>query len=107
MMNATETAKQEAAKQAVILVAGLVSLAIMWPLYRRMLAQQADQLRGIMPRDSALSELEDRERARMAAKAAARRWDAITTVMFRYGPRRGFAWAWGKAEAAHRTAGAP
>jgi hypothetical protein len=103
-MSAAETAKTEAAKQAVILVAGLVSLAIMWPLYRRMLAQQADQLRGILPRDGALSEVEDAERARIAAKAAAARWDRITTAMFRYGPSRGFGWAWRRSQAAHRQA---
>jgi ABC-type nickel/cobalt efflux system permease component RcnA len=92
-----ETAKTEAAKQAVILAFGILALLAMWPLYRRMAEQQAQTLRSVHD-PSAVS----LERMRAAASAA-KRWDRVSTVMFRFGPARGFDWAWGRAQAARRA----
>lgn len=93
-----ETARNEAAKQAVMLGFALVTFALMWPLYRKMAMQQAETMRNLLPHDPVMREVTDREARQQAAQRAAKRWDRLSTVLFRYGPSRSFSWAWGRAE---------
>lgn len=73
---ARQAAEAETARQAVILAAGLISLLIMMPLYRRMIRRQAETMREEMTDrfDPALRAIADAERRRAAARAVSRRW---------------------------------
>lgn len=96
-MNPAETAKNEAARQAVMLAFGVVGLLIVIPLYRRLAEQQAAAMR-------AAADPSEQAAARMRrAQNDAKRWDRLQTVFMRYGPQRAFWWAHDRAERARRA----
>ena len=103
-MTPAETAKNEAAKQAVILAFGVVSMLLMVKFYKSIAARQADAMRGAGLRDPVMADIEAAEARQRASERAAKTWDRLTTLAFRYGPDRLFSWTWDRAEAARKAA---
>ena len=97
MMTPGETAKAEAAKQAVILAASLLGMLAMWPVYRKLMqAQQA----ALSHADPAMAEID----ARAHALQTARRYDRLASYLLWTGPSRAFWWAHDRAEQARKMA---
>jgi|SRR5215469_9009739 len=100
MPSPRETAQNEAARQAVALAFGVAGMVLLILVQRKMggglfAAVEAEQDR-VDPSGAQRRRMENHLRA-------ARQWDRMSTILFRYGPSRAFGWAWAKAEQA-RTA---
>src|SRR5215469_7648925 len=96
-MTPSDTAKNEAAKQAVALAFGIAGMLLLILVQRKlggglMAAVEAEQDR-IDPSGAA-------RRRMQAAQTASKRWDRAATILFRVGPRRSFWWALDRAERA-------
>lgn len=100
-MTPAETARNEAAKQAVMLVFGIAAALLMLPLYKRLAEQQAEAMAS---QAHLISERADpvmeRIRRAQAALETAKRWDRIAGMLFVLGPQRAFWWAHDQAEKA-------
>jgi hypothetical protein len=96
-MTPGESARAEAAKQAVILAASLIGMLAMWPVYKRLIREQQAALgHG----DPAMAEID----ARARALESARRYDRLASYLFWVAPGRAFWWAHDKAEQARKAA---
>lgn len=93
-MTPADTAKNEAAKQAVIFAFAILGALAMIPFYKRMQEAQAAMLRDAI-------DPTERQADRMrAALESARRWDRVASLCFTFGTQRAFWWAHDKAERA-------
>lgn len=96
-MTPAETARNEAAKQAVAMGFAIVGILIMIPLYRKMGREfAASQIAQTDPIERSIA-------SARAAQQAAKRWDKLSTILFRYGPSRAYWWASDRAEAARKA----
>lgn len=99
-MTPADTAKNEAAKQAVALAFMIAGAVLLVALQRKM----GGGIIGALEQEQERVDPTGAQRRRMeSARKAAKRWDRASTVMFRYGPARAFSWAWGHAEAARKA----
>jgi len=92
-----ETARQEAARQAVALAFGIAGVLLLIVIQRKLGGSVFDAMQAEHDR----ADPSGAARRRMqAALTAARRWDRAATVLFRVGPRASFWWAMDRAERA-------
>lgn len=91
-MTPGETARNEAAKQAVVLVFAVLGAVAMLPLYRRITEAQAAAMRQVVDPTEA-----QRDRMRGHLESA-KRWDRVASACFLFGTQRAFWWAHDKAE---------
>lgn len=92
-----DVAKNEAARQAVMLIFGALTLLALMPLQRRMM----DQLTRTVtdqhdPSGAARKRMQD-------AQQGAGRWDRAARLLWTYGPARAALWAHRRAEAARQA----
>ena len=96
-MTPGDTARNEAARQAVALAFGIAGMVLLILVQRKL----GGGLLGALQAEQDHIDPSGAQRRRMEnALKSAKQWDRMSTVLFRYGPSRAFGWAWGKAQQA-------
>lgn len=81
-MTPGQVASNEAARQAVMLIFGVVGVIILMPLYRKIAEQQGRQMRHGMRIDPVMERIEAAEAEQAARARRARKWHRVADVLW-------------------------
>lgn len=103
-MTPGQVASNEAARQAVMLIFGVVGVIILMPLYRKIAEQQGRQIRHGMRIDPVMERIEAAEAEQAARARRARRWQRAADVLWPVSESAGM-WALRRAESVSKGPG--